>query len=104
MKISDKHYKDLCKVFRNKICIFSIWGYSNFKKPEHYEVAFSGASATVWNVKAYTAWSYRCFVVGVELSTSKFDVYSGVTVYSLSSKLFSNISNLYNTVLGKAKK
>ncbi len=85
------------------ISIFAIFGYSNFIKPSSYEGWFSGASVTVWNVKAYTAWSGTCFVVGAGLSTSKFSASTGGTYYALDYKVFNGLSNVYNSVVKKGK-
>ena len=86
------------------ISIFAIFGYTGkFNTPKDYEGWFSGASATVWNVKAYTAWCGTCFVVGAGLSTSKFSVSAGATYYKLSSSIFKGMSNVYNNVSKKGK-
>ena len=89
--------------FSGSISIFAIWGYSNFKKPKNYEGWFSGLSATIWHIKAYTSWCSTCFVVGVGVSTSTFGASSGATYYKLSSEVFSGLSNVYNNVSKKAK-
>ena len=85
------------------ISIFAIFGYSNFTKPIHYEGAFAGVSLTIWNKKAYTSWSSTCFVVGLGVSTSTFSSSSAGTYYVLNSNVMSYLSNLYNTVIAKAK-
>ena len=86
------------------ISIFAIFGYSNFKSPKNYMGAFTGVSVTIWNVKTYTAWGDSCFVVGLGVSTSKFSSSTGITYYALNSRIAKNVSNLYNTVVAKAKK
>ena len=85
------------------ISIFAIFGYSNFRNPSSYEGWFSGASVTVWNVKAYTAWCGTCFVVGAGLSTSKFSASTGGTYYALSSTIFNGLSNIYYSVAQKGR-
>ena len=86
------------------VSIFAIFGYSGkFTSPEDYEGLFSGVSATVWHVKAYTAYCSTCFAVGVGVSTSKFSASSGGTYYALSSKVFEGLSKVYDKVAKKAK-
>ena len=86
------------------ISIFAIFGYTGkFNTPKDYEGWFSGVSATVWNVKAYTAWCGTCFVVGAGVSTSKFSASTGATYYKLSSSIFRSMSNVYNSVSKKGK-
>ncbi len=86
------------------ISIFAIFGYTGkFNTPKDYEGWFSGVSATVWNVKAYTAWCGTCFVVGAGVSTSKFSASTGATYYKLSSSIFRSMSNVYNSVAKKGK-
>ena len=86
------------------ISIFAIWGYSGkFTKPENYEGGFSGVSATIWNVKAYTAWSNSCFVVGVGVSTARFSASAGATGYVLISRIFNGLSKVFDTVTKKGK-
>ena len=70
-----------------------------FNTPKDYEGWFSGASATIWNAKAYTAWSGTCFVVGVGMSTSKFSASTGATWYILSSSIYEIMSNVYDRVV-----
>ena len=86
------------------ISIFAIFGYTGkFNTPKDYEGWFSGASATIWNAKAYTAWCGTCFVVGVGVSTSKFSASAGATYYKLSSSIYKSMSNVYNSVAKKGK-
>ena len=91
--------------FSGSISAFAIFGYTGkFTRPQDYEGLFSGVSATIWNVKAYSAFSGTCFSVGVGISTSKFAASSGGTWYFLSSAIYSNLKNLYNNVANKASK
>ena len=90
--------------FSGSISAFAIFGYTGkFTRPQDYEGLFSGVSATIWNVKAYSAFCGTCFSVGVGISTSKFGASSGGTWYFLSSAIYSNLKNLYNNVAKKAK-
>ena len=86
------------------ISIFAIFAYiGKFKKPKDYAGYVNSTSVTLWNVKTYTSWSSTCFVIGVGVSTAKFSASSGFSFCQLSSKLFRNLSNVYNNVAKKAK-
>jgi len=86
------------------ISIFAIFGYTGkFKTPRDYEGWFSGASVTIWSVKAYTAWCSTCFVVGAGVSTSRFSASSGATYYQLSTYVFNGMANVYDSVAKKGK-
>lgn len=85
------------------ICVFAIFGYSNFKSPSSYRKWFTGAYLTGWHVKGYSSWSDSCFTIGVGWSSSFASAGLSKTYYSFAGEIFSNISNLYNVVFNKAK-
>ena len=95
--------KSLVGRFSLSVCVFAIFGYSNFKSPKNYLGWFNGIYASVWHVKTYTSWSNTCFVVGVGWSSSFVSAGYSNTKYLFASTVFSGISKLYNSVVGKAK-
>lgn len=86
------------------LCIFAIWGYySKFTSYRSYTGGFNYVSATIWNAKAYTAWSNTCTVVGAGYSTYGFSASTGYTVYWTGSMVTDFLSNLYQRIYNTAK-
>lgn len=95
--------KSLVSGFGLSVCVFAIFGYSNFKSYKDYLKWFSGVYASAWNVKTYTSWSSTCFTVGAGWSSNFASAGYSKTYYWLGSSVFSNIGTLYNKVVKKAK-
>ena len=83
--------------------MFAIYGYSNFKTPKSYLGWFRESYGSLWHVKAYTAWSNTCFVVGLGWSSNWASAGYSRSYYWLASDVFSGIGSLYNSTVNKAK-
>ena len=68
------------------VCIFAIFGYSNFKSSSSHRKWFTGAYLTGWHVKGYSSWSDSCFTIGVGWSSSFASAGLSKTYYSLLAK------------------
>ncbi len=95
--------KSLVKGFNLSVCVFAVFGYSNFKSPNSYLKWFSETYASAWHVKGYTSWSNTCFVVGVGWSSNFASVGYSKSYYIFASDVFSGINKLYSSVLKKGK-
>ena len=95
--------KSLLTGLSGSVCVFAIFGYSNFRRPNDYLEWFSGVSGTIAHVKGYTSWSNTCFTVGAGWHSRYFSSGYSRTYYCFASTVFSGISSLYSTVFNKAK-
>ena len=95
--------KSILTGYSGSVCVFAVFGYSTFRKPDHYLRGFTGASATVAHIKGYSSWSNYGFTVGVGWHTQYAAAGGSKTYYVYASTVFSSISSLYNTVYKKAK-
>lgn len=89
--------------FSLSVCVFAIFGYSNFNSPKSYLGKFKEFSAGAWHAKGYTSWSNTCFVIGAGWNSNFISAGYSVTYYTLANMVFSGIGNLYNSVVNKAK-
>lgn len=95
--------KSLLGGFSLSVCVFAVFGYSDFTSYRDYLDRFDGVYSSVWHVKTYTSWSDSCLVVGVGWSSAFASAGYSNTYYWLSNEVFSNIAKLYNMVTKKAK-
>ena len=96
--------KSLCTGgFGLSVCVFAIFGYSNFNSPKSYLGWFDEAYANAWHVKGYTSWSSTCFVVGAGWCSGSASAGYAKSYYWLLDKVFSSIKKLYDTTVKKAK-
>lgn len=94
---------NLLKGFSFSVCVFAIWGYSNFKSPYSYTKGFKEVYGTVRHIKAYTCWSNTCIVFGLGWSTSRYSAGVSYSYYILSRDFFKGIERLYSKVYSRAK-
>lgn len=85
------------------VCIFAIFGYSNFRSPKYYLGEFDEAYGSVSHIKAFKSWSGSCVVYGAGWSSSSASIGRSKSFYCYASTVIAGIQKLYNSVVAKAK-
>jgi RHS repeat-associated protein len=111
-KKSPKSFKDIANIFSFSvsICAFMVrgfteskYGFKKFKNVKDYKGPFMQASGTLFHIKFYAALGSNCYAFGAGFDTSKFNLSSGESVYSLLNDFKKPLSELKKVAKRKAK-